>query len=214
MATNMATKIVKLLIILLFSLHTVGCYAKPKVACVAPDKLPQHISSLGIKPTSHMILVDAKKQKMSVIHNGKIEKEYTISTSHRGLGQYVNTFQTPVGLHRINEKIGKGVPRYGIFNRRQFIGSAWKPRPRDKHRKDYISTRILRLEGLQPGLNKGQDFWGRTVDTETRAVYIHGTTMEWKLGRPSTKGCVHMSADDVIHLFEEVPEGTLVWIQG
>jgi len=45
-----------------------------------------------------------------------------------------------------------------------------------------------------------------------RAVYIHGTTMEWKLGYPSTKGCVHMSAKDVISLFEDVPVGTLVWI--
>ncbi|MBP6104144.1 MAG: L,D-transpeptidase, partial [Gammaproteobacteria bacterium] len=44
------------------------------------------------------------------------------------------------------------------------------------------------------------------------AVYIHGTTMEWKLGAPSTKGCVHMRADDVIRLFNSVPVGTLVWI--
>jgi len=37
--------------------------------------------------------------------------------------------------------------------------------------------------------------------------------MEWKLGMPSTKGCVHMSADDVIKFFNEVPVGTLVWIR-
>jgi len=68
------------------------------------------------------------------------------------------------------------------------------------------------MEGLQPGLNKGKDWFGKTVDTDLRAVYIHGTTMEWKLGYPSTKGCVHMSAEDVISLFNEVPVGTLVWI--
>ncbi|HXH54788.1 MAG TPA: L,D-transpeptidase, partial [Gammaproteobacteria bacterium] len=84
--------------------------------------------------------------------------------------------------------------------------------PRNQHRKDYISTRILRLEGLQPGLNKGRDKLGRIVDSETRAIYIHGTTMEWKLGAPTGKGCVHMSAADVVKLFESVPTGTLVWI--
>ncbi len=191
---------------------TIGCANINCVPRVAPEQLPEHVSAMGVKPTPEMILVDTKKQTLAVLQNGKIKKTYTISTSNRGLGQVANTYKTPLGLHRINEKIGKGVPRYGIFNRRHYIGTIWQKQPRDQHRKDYISTRILRLEGLQDGFNKGRNRWGKVVDTEERAVYIHGTTMEWKLGEPSTKGCVHMSAEDVIHLFNEVPEGTLVWI--
>lgn len=195
---------------LLFLLNC-GCASTPAVPYVPPEKVHEHISTLGVQPTDHILMVDTKKQTLAVLHKGQIKKLYTVSTSKRGIGQKINTFQTPQGLHRINEKIGDGVPRYGIFHRRQFVGT-WRKQPRHEHRKDYVSTRILRLEGLQPGLNKGRDRWGRIIDSETRAIYIHGTTMEWKLGAPSTKGCVHMSAEDVIKLFESVPTGTLVWI--
>ena len=188
-----------------------GCTRTSAVPHIPPEKVHEHITSLGVQPTEHILMVDTKKQTLAVLHDGSIKKTYTISTSKRGIGQIINTFQTPQGLHRINEKIGHGTPHYSIFHRRQFIGT-WRPQPRNQHRKDYVSTRILRLEGLQPGLNKGRDKLGRIIDSETRAIYIHGTTMEWKLGAPSTKGCVHMSAEDVVKLFESVPTGTLVWI--
>lgn len=188
-----------------------GCGPAP-IRPVPLEQVKNHISSMGVKPTPQILVVDTKKQTLAVLQNDKVKKLYTISTSKKGIGQRMHTFQTPQGLHRINEKIGQGVPRYGIFHRRQYVGAAWCKQPRSKHFKDFISTRILRLEGLQPGFNKGRDGWGKLVDTEVRAVYIHGTTMEWKLGEPSTKGCVHMSAEDVIHLFNDVPVGTLVWI--
>lgn len=203
---------VQLLTGLIFALATTGCAQTSAVPCVPPTELHGYVSSLNVKPTPQMVLVNTKKQTLTVLQNNQIKKVYKISTSKRGIGQRANTFQTPQGLHRINEKIGDGVPRYGIFHRRHYIGTAWSHQPRHQHRKDFISTRILRLEGLQPGLNKGRDKKGHLVDSEERAVYIHGTTMEWKLGSPSTKGCVHMSAEDVIHLFNEIPTGTLVWI--
>lgn len=178
---------------------------------LTPDSIKAKIIALGVNPTPHILVVDSKKQTLVVLHQDQIKKIYKISTSKRGLGQSINTFQTPRGLHRINEKIGEGIPLYGIFHKRQFVGT-WQKQPRHLHFRDYVSTRILRLEGLQPGLNRGKDHRGQIVDSERRGIYIHGTTMEWKLGFPSTKGCVHMSAKDVIHLFENVPTGTLVWI--
>jgi lipoprotein-anchoring transpeptidase ErfK/SrfK len=51
-----------------------------------------------------------------------------------------------------------------------------------------------------------------TVDSKDRTIYIHGTTMEWKLGFPSTIGCIHMRSIDVAKLFDEVSVGTLVFI--
>lgn len=198
--------------LLLTSVFCTGCATSYEKMYVPPEQLPQHITKLGITPTSNILVVDTQKQTLVLMEQNKIKKSYTISTGTRGVGQHANTFKTPQGLHRVNEKIGHGVPRYGIFHRRNYIGSAWKPQKRTAHKKDYISTRILRLEGLQPGFNRGKDRLGRIIDTETRAIYIHGTTMEWKLGKPSGKGCVHMSADDVIRLYNEVPEGTLVWI--
>lgn len=202
-------KAIGLLTLMIFCTGCVSAYEK---MYVPPHEIPAHITKLGVQPTHNILVVDTKQQKLVILEKNIIKKSYTISTGKRGVGQRINTFRTPQGLHRVNEKIGAGVPRYGIFHRRQYIGAAWKPQKRQAHKKDYICTRILRLEGLQPGLNKGKDRLGRVIDTETRAVYIHGTTMEWKLGQPSTKGCVHMSADDVIKLYNEVPEGTLVWI--
>jgi len=204
---------IHLFISTLIMLFCSGCCSPTSaVPHIPPEKIKDHISSLGIKPTSQILLVDTQRQTLAILQDNQIKKIYTISTSKRGIGQRVNTFKTPLGLHRINEKIGHGVPMHGIFNRRQYVGAAWQRQPRHQHFKDYITTRILRLEGLQPGLNKGRDKWGKIVDSEVRAIYIHGTTMDWKLGIPSTKGCVHMSAKDVINLFNEVPVGTLVWI--
>jgi lipoprotein-anchoring transpeptidase ErfK/SrfK len=173
--------------------------------------VPNKILSLGYQPHTHLIVVDSRTQTLTLFKNNRIVKEYSISTSKYGLGEKINTFKTPRGLHRVSEKIGHAAPQYAIFHRRQHVGK-WTPLPRDQHRKDYVSTRILRLEGLEPGFNRGTDTHGHNIDTEQRAVYIHGTTMEWKLGYPSTKGCVHMHSKDIVHLFNHTPVGTPVWI--
>jgi lipoprotein-anchoring transpeptidase ErfK/SrfK len=188
-----------------------GC--SHKIPYLPPNQVANYISSkMGVGPTREIIVVDARKQTLSIVKGDQVKKTFTIATGRNGLGQAANSLKTPLGLHRINEKIGDGVPKYGIFNRRHYVGTTAKKLPQTLQKKDYISTRILRLEGLQPGFNKGRDWVGRVVDTERRAVYIHGTTFEKALGFPSTKGCVHMSADDVISLFNSVPVGTLVWI--
>ncbi len=202
---------IKIISILLLCLSSTACGTGSQVPIVPLKDVRTHIARMGVDPTEHIVVVDIAKQTLALIQDNQLQQMYTISTSHRGPGQKIDTFKTPQGLHRINEKIGHGIPHYGIFHRRQFVG-VWEPKPRHQHFKDYVSTRILRLEGLQQGFNRGRDRWGRLVDTEQRAVYIHGTTMEWKLGAPSTKGCVHMRAVDVIRLFNSVPVGTLVWI--
>jgi len=70
-----------------------------------------------------------------------------------------------------------------------------------------ITSRILWLRGLEPGVNAGGD-----VDTYRRYVYIHGTNREERIGRPMSAGCVLMRNADVIELFDEVRGGDLVWI--
>jgi hypothetical protein len=149
---------------------------------------------------------------MTLLREKKVDAVYTISTSKHGLGQKINSFKTPIGLHRVVEKIGDDVPPYGIFHRRQYTGVVWQPPPPQLHLKDYIVTRVLRLKGLEPGLNAGRDHKGELVDSEQRAIYIHGTTMEWKIGTPHTKGCIHMTNKDMIDLFNRVPTGTLVMV--
>jgi hypothetical protein len=119
------------------------------------------------------------------------------------LGQVENSLQTPVGLHRIARKIGGFHPIGTVFQYRQPIGFTWQGLPEAS-----IVHRILWLEGLEPALNRGGD-----VDTFRRYVYIHGYGDEPTLGRPKSRGCLHMAAADLIPLFDRVPVGTLVWIQ-
>ena len=160
-----------------------------------------------------LIVINISTQKLQLFEKGKLKKSYPISTSKRGAGQLSGSRQTPLGLHQICEKIGDGAPQYAVFKGRKFTGHVWPTTtPRHLHKRDFIVTRILRLEGLEPGRNKGHNHKGRTVDSKDRAIYIHGTTMEWKLGSPATIGCIHMGSKDVIKLFDRVAVGTLVYI--
>ena len=72
---------------------------------------------------------------------------------------------------------------------------------------DHVTSRILWLDGLEIGLNKGSD-----VDSMSRYIYIHGTAEEGLLGRPASDGCIRMYNVEVIELFDLVEEGTQVWI--
>ena len=124
------------------------------------------------------------------------------STSRFGIGQAEGSHCTPLGLHRIAEKIGGGWPVGTVFESREPIGYTWRGMPDAK-----ITTRILWLEGLEPGFNRGGN-----VDSHARYIYIHGTGDETTLGRPASGGCIHLAANDLVPLFDKLPIGTLVWI--
>jgi hypothetical protein len=131
-----------------------------------------------------------------------LEKSHLCSSSRFGIGQAKGSNRTPLGLHRIAEKIGGGWPVGTVFKNRQAVGFTWKGLPHA-----IITTRILWLEGLEPGFNRGGN-----VDSHARYIYIHGTGDEPALGRPASCGCIHLAAEDLIPLFDRVPGGTLVWI--
>jgi hypothetical protein len=132
-----------------------------------------------------------------------VVESFPCSTSRFGLGQRAGSNCTPLGLHRIAEKIGGGWPVGTVFKSRRPVGFTWKGMPHAK-----ITTRILWLEGLEPGFNRGGN-----VDSYDRFIYIHGTGDETTLGRPASCGCIHLAANDLIPLYDRLPEGTLVWIE-
>jgi hypothetical protein len=129
-------------------------------------------------------------------------KKFRCSTSRFGISQIAGSNGTPLGLHRVVEKIGGGWPVGTVFKGRQPIGYTWQGMPDAK-----ITTRILWLEGLEPGFNRGGN-----VDSHARYIYIHGTGDQMTIGRPASHGCIHLSDDDLIPLFDKLPSGTLVWI--
>ena len=114
---------------------------------------------------------------------------------------------TPSGLHYVCQKIGEGEKLGTVFEGRVSIGMTYSECAEDKREKNLITTRILRLRGLQEGLNSG----GR-VDTYNRYVYIHGTNHEESLGKPASSGCLQMGNKEIIELFDLLPEGTHLYI--
>lgn len=133
----------------------------------------------------------------------RLQKKFVISTSRFGIGQIEGSNKTPLGLHRIARKIGGGKPVGTVFKGRKPIGTIAQIGPE----KAMICHRILWLDGLEPGFNRGDN-----VDTFARYIYIHGFGEEKTLGRPQSHGCIHVGASDLLPLFDAVPRGTLVWI--
>ena len=166
----------------------------------------------GVTPTRFTLFVSVGNQGVSLLEkvsgdpcccaNYQFIKQFRCSTSRFGIGQTEGSNCTPLGLHRIAEKIGSGWPCGTVFKARQPIGYTWKGLPHAK-----ITTRIMWLEGLEPGFNRGGN-----VDTHVRFVYIHGTGDQTTIGKPDSCGCIHLSDTDLIPLFEKLPSGTLVWI--
>ena len=133
-------------------------------------------------------------------------RQYPVSGAANGAGSENGSYCTPLGRHRIAEKIGAGMPLYAAFKAREWTGEIWTPELNAEHPgRDWILSRILWLEGMEPGKNKGG-----TVDTHDRYIYIHGTHEEHKIGTPASHGCIRMKNEDVAELFDRVKVGTEV----
>src|SRR5271169_6233268 len=161
----------------------------------------------GITQTRFVLTVSIAGQTVSLFEKNKFVEKFPCSTSRFGIGQVENSNHTPLGLHRIAEKIGAGEPAGTVFKSRQIIGHTSQPELADAK----ITTRILWLEGLEPGLNKGLN-GDVNVDSHTRYIYIHGTANQKSIGRPASHGCIHLADTDLILLFDLLPNETLVWI--
>jgi hypothetical protein len=137
-------------------------------------------------------------------------KSYVVSTSKRPPSNVKNSLGTPRGLHEIAERVGAGQPPGMVFKSRIPTGrhfSEVATLDPDKADNNLITSRILWLRGLEPGINRGGD-----VDTYERYVYVHGTSLEDRIGEPLSAGCVLMRNLDIVELYEEVRAGDLVWI--
>jgi L,D-transpeptidase catalytic domain len=167
-----------------------------------------HVCSRGgVVPTQFVLIVSVAKQTVLLFEKDfaplrHCVKKFRCSTSRFGISQIEGSNGTPLGLHRVVEKIGGGWPVGTVFKGRQPIGYTWQGMPEAK-----ITTRILWLEGLEPGFNRGGN-----VDSHARYIYFHGTGDETTIGRPASYGCVHLAAKDLVPLFDMLPSGTLVWI--
>ena len=155
---------------------------------------------------SEFLYVGIRRQKMYHIKNNKIFSTYPVSTSSKGAGNNVGSFKTPTGLHFIAEKIGDNAPVATLFINKKNTGKVVPINITEvSSNKDEITSRVLSLKGLQQGINKGKKY-----DTFARGIYIHGTSDEASIGKPSSHGCIRMKNDDIIELFDLLSVGTKV----
>jgi L,D-transpeptidase YbiS len=140
---------------------------------------------------------------------GQVLHQYPVSTSKYGTGSRNDSNQTPLGLHRIKEKIGGAMPVNEVFIGRMPHGNLEECiEAGEELPEDVITSRIMWLEGMEPGKNQGS-----SVDSYQRYIYIHGTSDEDSIGTPASIGCIRMLNKDVVELFRLVEPGTEVMIE-
>ena len=174
----------------------------------AIEPLNKTCTRLGIKPAERILVVRISTATLQFFRRGALVKSYVISTSKRAPSNIKHSLGTPRGLHEIAERIGAGQPPGIVFKARVATGKHYQELPGSGVDGDLITSRILWLRGLEPGVNAGGE-----VDTHARYIYVHGTNHEDRIGEPLSAGCVLMRNLDIIELFEEVRSGDHVWIE-
>jgi len=172
------------------------------------EQVNKTCSRLGIKPGERVLAVRISTATLQFFRRGELAKSYVVSTSRKPPSNIKNSMGTPRGLHEIAERIGAGQPPGMVFKSRVPTGRHFSEvLDREPNNENLITSRILWLRGLEPGVNQGGN-----VDTYDRYVYIHGTNHEERLGEPLSAGCVLMRNLDIVELYEELRVGDRVWI--
>jgi lipoprotein-anchoring transpeptidase ErfK/SrfK len=172
--------------------------ASPNVAASAARPIVT-IAPVPAPAPSVELVISVSDQKLAVVVNGKIYKDYHISTSRYGEGDNWGSWRTPTGILQIAGKIGSAAPAGAVFSRRQVTGEVL---PANAPGRDPIVSRIIWLRGLEEG----------NRNAYKRCIYIHGTPQEAFLGRKASFGCIRMRSADVIEVFNWVNVGTPVAI--
>lgn len=158
--------------------------------------------------TTNFLDISISRQQLAIIENDQIVRWYPVSTAKNGAGERKGSHCTPTGWHKIRAKIGGGQPLYSVFVGRRPTGEIYSETlGRQFPQRDWILTRILWLNGLEPGKNR----YGE-VDTGWRYIYIHGCPDQLIDGNPASHGCIRMHNDDMLELFDRVTAGVKVYI--
>jgi hypothetical protein len=155
------------------------------------------LAGCATRDSQHVVKISIPEQKMLLLDKGVEIARYDVSTSKFGIGDRPGSFATPLGSMEIAKKIGAGEPSGMKFHGRRPTGEIVPPNAPGR---DPIVSRILWLRGLQ--FQNARAF--------SRAIYIHGTAEESKIGVPASYGCIRMRSRDVIQLYDIVGLGARV----
>ena len=196
--------------ILLFFVIITSCSSLPVNKNMNKNNILNNIYAIDplYKDLPVLLFVDIETQTLSHIEKGTFLKLYKISSSFYGTGSKVNSLKTPLGRHEIYKKIGSNLSINAILKGRVWNGAIADiiKEPIDTEF-DHVTSRILWLDGLELGKNKG-----RGIDSRNRYIYVHGTAEEGLIGTPASDGCIRMYNKDVVELFDLVDEKAQVWI--
>jgi poly-gamma-glutamate synthesis protein (capsule biosynthesis protein) len=129
---------------------------------------------------------------------------YVSSGGRGGISNVFKTGGTPPGVHRIYRKQGHDFAPGQTFDAGKYGYYETVVTPTQGlqfWKSDFVTTRILRLVGLEGSKNN---------NSVARSILIHGTNSEGLLGYHESAGCIRMTNLEVIELFNQVEEGTLV----
>lgn len=175
-------------------------YRALMLGALARDGAPE------LEPGARVLVVDPARQRLGLLEGGRLVFEAAVSTAKKGLGCAQDSHRTPTGWHRICARIGAGAEPGSVFRSRMATGEVWRGEARDE---DLILTRVLTLDGLEAGWNRGPG-----CDSLARFIYLHGTNQEGLLGQPMSHGCVRLGNAEVLELFDRLAEGDAVLIAG
>ncbi len=161
------------------------------------------------EPINHALIATLSEKKLRHFRDRALLRVYPVSSSRRPPSNVEGSLGTPSGLHQVVEKYGDGAPAGTVFIGRQSQGHTFGERPdAGPGQKALVTTRILRLAGLEPNVNQGPG-----VDSYDRYIYIHGTNVPDAWERNVSAGCLLLPDSELIELYEVVPVGALVWIE-
>jgi len=172
------------------------------LAMNTPNSYFQEARRRGLPADGLLLTVDIATQTLTLGDAGGELKRYRVSTAKAGIGNRQDSFRTPLGWHRIENRIGGTEPPGRVFVGR--VPQAQRLPPdewRNPASGDFILTRILWLRGLEPGVNAGPG-----IDSYHRTIYLHGTNQEHLLGQPASHGCIRLSNRDVMELYDLVEQ--------
>lgn len=151
------------------------------------------------------VIVDIATQELRVLGLSE-PRVYTVSTALKGAGEQQGSERTPRGQHVISEKFGDNQPVNSVFVGRVATGEVYSPELAAQHpQRDWILSRILWLDGTQPGFNRGEG-----CDSHSRYIYIHGTPDSEPMGVAQSHGCIRMRNSDIMELYPLLEVGTPV----
>src|SRR4030095_16790771 len=68
------------------------------------------------------VVISVADQRLVVLREGMWVEKFKVSTSKFGVGDSYGSYKTPIGRHRICDKIGEGLPLGSVIKHRNATG--------------------------------------------------------------------------------------------